>query len=129
MSRGMESRVERLESQVNGEGLEGDLYDVDGERVTDARVVKWPTEQARGVAIIDGARREIAAKITLLDIIMERRRQAESGTDPPQRSEEERATRENEYRDLLFLRTDGKPDIMERILSKHHGRETERSGG
>lgn len=121
------TRIERLESQVNGEGLEGDLYNSDGEQVTDARIVKWPTREHCGLAIMaDGSRREIHAKVSLLDIIMERRRQAESRIDTPERSEEERAAAKAESQKMLWIRTDGKPGMMERILSNHHGREAER---
>jgi len=129
MSKGsMENRVERLESQVNGEGLEGDLYNADGEQVTDARILKLPTNRANGLAIMaDGSKRPIAAQINLLDIIRERRRQAESGIDTPQLTDEGRSARAAEYRDMLHLRVDGQPDIMERILSNDHGREAERS--
>jgi len=92
MSKGsIETRVERLESQVNGEGLEGDLYDWEGNQVTDARIVKWPTEQARGIAIVDGSRREIAATTNLLTILKAGRARREAGEEVHMGTDEERA--------------------------------------
>jgi len=123
----IETRIERLEGQVNGEGLEGDLYDADGNQVTDARIIRFPTRTTAGLAIMpDGARREICANVMLIDIIKCRTRQATGEAEIPTLTDEERAARGAKYRDMLHLRVDGKPGIMERILSPHHGRVAER---
>ncbi len=127
----MERRVERLEKEISGEGLEGDLFNYDGHQV-EAKILRLPTKESCGVAIMpDDSKREIAATANMLDIIMDRRRQAESETDSPQPkaplSEAELEAKREEYRDLLFIRTDGHVGIMEKLCSKHAGRKSERS--
>lgn len=116
----IERRFKKLEAQVNHSGVDvtGDLYDCDGNQITDARIVRLPTEKEDGLAILaDRSRRTIHAKISLLDILKERRRQNETEQDRPERSEEERAAIEARYRETLWLRKDGKMGLIE---SLHH---------
>ncbi len=126
----IEKRIEKLEAQINGDSREADLYDWNGDRVTEAKVLRWPTEQSRGVAIMpDGRKREIASTVSLLTIVLARRQQSEREPreESPPMSDETRAARQAEYKNMLFLRVNGHPGMMERMCSKYHGREPERS--
>ena len=115
----VEGRLETLEKQVNGEGITGaELYDYSGSAVVDARILKMPTKVSQGIALMpDGSRRGIHADISLLEVIMERKRRAESEEQRPEPTEADLAEREALYRNMLFLRQNGVMGFVERL---HH---------
>ena len=122
----MESRIAALEKQVTGGGIDAELYNWRGEQV-DAKIVKRPTKQSGGVAIMpDRSKRDIAAKITLLDIIHERRRRAESGEEHPETSEAEdaaaRAASRANFQNMLFLREGGHRCFLESLANTYRER-------
>ena len=127
----IEGRLERLEATVKPCGGTGKLYDFDCNEIADAEVIRWPTATRRGLAQMpDGTRKEIdtTATVNLLDIIMERKRQAESGEVRPRISDEEAASRAAERRGLLFLREPGADEPFINLLTKKAAERGEADG-
>lgn len=116
----IEGRIETLEKKVNPSGGEGKLYDFDGNEITDAKVLRWPTENRRGLAIMpDGTKKEIDAtcKVMLIDILRERCRRSEAGEVRQRMSDEESARWSAVRRGLLFLRQPGEgPPFINQLL-------------
>ena len=139
--RSVKSRVEKLEAQVHGDSKGAELYNYDGDLITDARIVKMPTTHERGLAIMaDGSRLEIAPTANLLDILLTGRKQGEAGsvTSEPvvmyhtcygsSFGEINYAPPKPNFKDLLYLRGKGnpRPGMMETLVHSLEKRAEER---
>ena len=108
--RSVEQRIKKLEERVTGGGKSVELYNYAGDLVIDARIIKMPTAHERGLAIVDGSRREIAEDRKLLDIL----RTGREGKFPEPMSDEDRQALVAESAGLLFIRAPN--NVAEQIL-------------
>ena len=140
----VESRVKKLEAQVHGDSKGAELYNYEGDLITDARIVKMPTTHERGLAIMaDGSRLEIAPTANLLDIILTAREQGEAGniTSEPvviyhtcygsSFGEINYTPPKPNFKDLLYRREKGnpRPGMMETLVHSLEKRAEERKRG
>jgi hypothetical protein len=127
----LERRIERMESQVETKPTgKGELYNWEGYPVDGARVIRWPAPTGNGEAILpDGTHREIAAasRMTLEDLIRHDRRDKDPREDRPRLTAQEKQARREAYRDILFMRIDGRVSIEELLYSQSRGRDPEPS--